>query len=113
MVKCAKNELYSITDFTKQIGSAIGSIKEPNLEKIGILKNNKLEAVVISIDEYERLKEIEEKVALAEHNNIYQAVEERKETPLSEYVSMEEMAKKFDIDVYKVLRCTISSSIHF
>ena len=102
MVKYAKNELYSITDFTKQIGSVVGSIKEQTLEKIGILKNNKLEAVVISTDEYERLKEIEEQVALAEHSGIYQAVEARKDTPLSEYVSMEEMARKFDIDMDKV-----------
>jgi len=102
MVKYARNELYSITDFTKQIGSVVASIKEHAVEKIGILKNNKLEAVVISIDEYERLKEIEEEVALAEHRKIYQAVKEREETPLSEYVSMEEMAKRFDIDLDKV-----------
>jgi len=102
MVKYAQNELFSITDFTKQIGNAVGNIKEHTLEKIGILKNNKLEAVVISTDEYERLKEIEEQVALAEHSGIYQAVGARKDTPLSEYVSMEEMAKKFDIDMDKV-----------
>jgi len=60
MVKYAQNELYSITDFIKQIGSVISSIKEHSLEKIGILKNNKLEAVVISTDEYERLKAFEE-----------------------------------------------------
>ena len=102
MVKYAKNELYSITDFTKQIGSVVASIKEHTLEKIGILKNNKLEAVVISIDEYERLKELEEKIALAEHSEIYKAVKEREETPLSEYVSMEEMVKRLDIDIDKV-----------
>jgi PHD/YefM family antitoxin component YafN of YafNO toxin-antitoxin module len=99
MVKYAKNELYSITDFTKQIGTIVKSIKDNTLEKIGILKNNRLEAVVISIDEYERLKEIEEQVALAEHKAIYTAVKDRKDTPLSEYVSMEDMAKKFDIDL--------------
>ena len=102
MVKYAQNELFSITDFTKQIGSAIGSVKEHTLEKIGILKNNRLEAVVISIDEYERLKEIEEQVALAEQSSIYKAVEARKDTPLDKYVSMEEMAKKFDIDIDEV-----------
>jgi len=102
MVKYAQNELFSITDFTKQIGSAVSSIKEHTLEKIGILKNNRLEAVVISTDEYERLKEIEEQVTLAEHSSIYKAVEERKDTPLSEYVSMEDMAKKFNIDMDKV-----------
>lgn len=99
MVKYAQNELFSITDFTKQIGSAVASIKGHSLEKIGILKNNRLEAVVISTDEYERLKELEERFELAEHAEIYSIVQERKKTPLSEYISMEEMAKKFDIDL--------------
>ena len=99
MVRYAQSELFSITDFTKQIGSVVGSIKEHTLEKIGILKNNRLEAVVISTDEYERLKALEESVLMAEHSNIYHALEERKDTPLSEYVSMEDMAKKFDIDL--------------
>ena len=99
MVKYAQNELFSITDFTKQIGSAVSNIKEHTLEKIGILKNNRLEAVVISTDEYERLKELEEQVSLAEHSIIYDAVQERRDLSLSEYVSMEDMTKKFDIDL--------------
>jgi len=102
MVKYAQNELFSITDFTKQIGSVVNSIKEHSLEKIGILKNNRLEAVVISTDEYERLKAFEEQVELAEHTNIYSILQNRKDTPLSEYVSMEVMAKKFDIDLDKL-----------
>lgn len=102
MVKYAQNELFSITDFTKQIGSVVGSIKEHSLEKIGILKNNRLEAVVISTDEYERLKALEEEFELAEHTQIYNILKERKETPLSEYVSMEDMAQKFNIDLDKI-----------
>ncbi len=102
MVKYAQNELYSITDFTKQIGSAIKRIKEHSLEKIGILKNNKLEAVVISTEEYERLKALEEQVTLAEHKAIYTEVEKRKNTPLSEYLSVEEIAEKFGIDIKNV-----------
>jgi len=102
MVKYAKNELFSITDFTKQIGSVVNSIKEHSFEKIGILKNNKLEAVVISTDEYERLKAFEEESILAEHTQIYNILQDRKDTPLSQYVSMEDMAKKFDIDLDKI-----------
>ena len=102
MVKYAQNELFSITDFTKQIGSVVNNIKEHSLEKIGILKNNKLEAVVISTDEYERLKELEEMVELAEHTQVYNLIQQRKDTPLSEYLSAEEMAKKFNIDLAKI-----------
>ena len=99
MVKYAQNELFSITDFTKQIGSIVSSIKQHSLEKIGILKNNRLEAVVISTDEYERLKAFEEIFECAEHTQIYDQIQQRKDTPLREYVSMESMAKKFDIDL--------------
>jgi len=99
MVKYAQNELFSITDFTKQIGSVVNSIKEHSLDKIGILKNNRLEAVVISTDEYERLKALEEKMELAEHTEIYNIIKERKQTPTSEYISNEDMAKKFNINL--------------
>jgi len=77
MVKYAQNELFSITDFTKQIGSIVNSIKEHTLEKVGILKNNRLEAVVISTDEYERLKAFEEQVELAEHTKNYKQAAQR------------------------------------
>lgn len=102
MVKYAQNELFSITDFTKQIGNVVNSIKEHSLEKIGILKNNKLEAVVISTDEYERLKELEERYELAEHTQIYSQVLERKKTPITEYVTMQDLAKTFDVDLGKL-----------
>lgn len=60
MVKYAENELFSITDFTKQISSLLKKIKNNSIEKIGILKNNRLEVVVLSTQEYSRLKKIEQ-----------------------------------------------------
>jgi hypothetical protein len=60
MVKYAENELFSITTFTKQISSLLRAIKDNSLEKIGILKNNRLEVVVLSTEEYSRLKKIEQ-----------------------------------------------------
>ena len=61
MVNYTENELFSITDFTKKISSLLKDIKNNSIEKIGVLKNNRLEAVVLSTAEYARLKEIEEK----------------------------------------------------
>jgi len=60
MVKYAEHELFSITTFTKQISSLLKAIKDNSLEKIGILKNNRLEVVVLSTEEYSRLKKIEQ-----------------------------------------------------
>ena len=60
MVKYAENELFSITTFTKQISTLLKAIKDNSLEKIGILKNNRLEVVVLSTEEYSRLKKLEQ-----------------------------------------------------
>lgn len=98
MVSYTQNELLSITDFTKSISKILGDIKEHTIEKVGVLKNNKLEAVVISTDEYERLKELEELMNNIEHKEIYNIVQNRINTSKSDYISMEDMAKKFNID---------------
>ncbi len=99
MVSYTQNELFSITDFAKSLSKVLSEIKGKTLEKVGVLKNNKLEAVVISTDEYERLKAIEDSMNILEHKGIYEIVKKRKTTPKSEYISMDEMAKKFDIDM--------------
>lgn len=101
-VKYAPDELLSITDFTKKIAGVLKGIKEQSIDKIGILKNNKLEAVVISTDEYERLKSLEELFSTLEHKEIYDVIQSRQNTPLSSYVSFEDMARKFNIDTKKL-----------
>ena len=98
MVSYTQNELLSITDFTKSISKILGDIKEHTVEKVGVLKNNKLEAVVISTQEYERLKELEELINNIEYKEIYEIVQNGTITPKSDYISMEDMAKKFNID---------------
>jgi PHD/YefM family antitoxin component YafN of YafNO toxin-antitoxin module len=99
MVSYTQNELLSITDFTKSISKVLGSLKEHTVEKVGVLKNNKLQAVVISTDEYERLKELEELMNNIEHKEIYETVQNRIGTPKSDYVSIDEMAKKLNINM--------------
>jgi PHD/YefM family antitoxin component YafN of YafNO toxin-antitoxin module len=99
MVRYAQNELFSVTDFAKQLGSVIKDIKEHTIEKIGVLKNNKLEAVVISTTEYERLKNYEDMIESMEHKEISNIIQDRNKTPKSEYISIEDMAKTFDIDL--------------
>ena len=60
MIRYAENKLLSITTFSKHIKKLINAIKNNHIEKIGILDNNHLEVVVLSTEEYNRLKKIEE-----------------------------------------------------
>lgn len=57
MVSYAANELIPSSDFAKKFGTYLSLIKENTVDKLAILKNNKVEAVVISKDEYEAMKE--------------------------------------------------------
>ncbi|PRM90554.1 hypothetical protein CJ671_01755 [Aliarcobacter cryaerophilus] len=99
MVSYTQNELLSITDFTKSISKILTDVKERSLDKVGILKNNRLEAVVISTQEYEKLKKLEEYLKLLEHKEIFEVVEQRKNESKDSYISLEDMAKKLEIDL--------------
>ncbi|MDQ1264085.1 MAG: hypothetical protein QG559_1086, partial [Campylobacterota bacterium] len=57
VVLFATNELIPSSDFAKKFGLYLGQIRENAVEKLAILKNNKVEAVLISKDEYEKMAE--------------------------------------------------------
>jgi PHD/YefM family antitoxin component YafN of YafNO toxin-antitoxin module len=55
MVTFSAQELIPSSEFAKKFGSYLSKIKEKSVEKLAVLKNNKIEAVIISKDEYERM----------------------------------------------------------
>jgi len=56
MVVYASHELIPSSDFAKRFGSYLAQIKSSAVEKIAILKNNNIEAVLLSKNEYEEMK---------------------------------------------------------
>jgi PHD/YefM family antitoxin component YafN of YafNO toxin-antitoxin module len=62
MVSYGANELISSSDFAKKFGSYLLQIKENSVEKLAILKNNKVEAVLVSKKDYEAMSEALKKV---------------------------------------------------
>ena len=57
MVTYSTNELIPSSEFAKKFGTYLAQIQDNTVEKLAILKNNKVEAVIISKDEYENMKE--------------------------------------------------------
>lgn len=55
MVAYKKEEMVGITEFSKAVSSFVDKISTHSLEKLAIIKHNKPEVVVVSIDEYEKL----------------------------------------------------------
>ncbi len=75
MVAYTRDEIVSATDLARNVSGTLSSITKKQKEKVAISKNNRLEAVLIDIEEYERLKEAYD---LMEHIEIAKIVEERK-----------------------------------
>jgi PHD/YefM family antitoxin component YafN of YafNO toxin-antitoxin module len=72
VVSYATNELIPSSDFAKKFGSYLGQIREHTVEKLAILKNNKVEAVLISKDEYEKMAEA---LKLVEANEMIKSIQ--------------------------------------
>lgn len=94
MVAYTQNELVSATEISKQFGEYLAKVKEGLVDKIGVLKNNKLNAVMISVEEYERMVEAQNRL---EDLEMYQEIQERLKTPKEEYISGDEVLKKLNL----------------
>jgi len=96
MVVYTQNELVSATEVSKQFGEYISKVKNGLLDKIGILKNNKLNAVILSVEEYERM-------TLAMHRleelEIAQEIKTRLETPKEQYVNGSDVLKRLNLSL--------------
>jgi len=60
MVNFARNEIISSTQLVRQFSSFMNLLKEKSVSKVGIVRNNEMEAVIIPIEEYEQLRAMAE-----------------------------------------------------
>lgn len=88
MAAFATAEMVSATDASRKLSSVLNAVASGERKKIGILRNNKVDAVVISAAEYDRFLAALE---IAEDLEIARIVEERSKTPLSDYVPFEKV----------------------
>lgn len=57
MVAYKSNEMMSSTDVAKNFGAVLSKLANHEVDKICVLRNNKPEAVVLSVLEYEQLRD--------------------------------------------------------
>ncbi len=55
MVNFNRNEIVSATQIVRQFSSIMSSLVNKTLDKIAVVRNNEMEAVILSYDEYEQL----------------------------------------------------------
>jgi PHD/YefM family antitoxin component YafN of YafNO toxin-antitoxin module len=96
MVSYTEKELVSATDISKQFSEYISKVKDGSLDKIGILKNNKLNAIILSVQEYEKLALAQE---LLEDMMIYQEVHDRLNQDKNTLLDGNEVLKKHGLSL--------------
>jgi len=94
MVTYAKEEIISSSNIVKKFSNVLNSLKKRDIEKMAILRNNKIEAVIIPLNEYEKLQEIQETI---EYQEIYNIVKEREKTE-KESISFDNVLKEYGIN---------------
>ena len=57
MISYTKDEIMTATDVVRNFSSVLKSVSKKEKEKVVIVKNNNFDAVMISVDKYEKLTE--------------------------------------------------------
>ena len=94
MITYIKEEILSSTLVSRNFGGILDKLKSRKIEKIAVMRNNLMEAVLLPVEEYENLKAIAE---LAEHSEIYNIIKQREKTALKKGVSLENILKEYKI----------------
>ena len=94
MLAYTKDELMSSTEIVRNFSAILDSIKKHDREKVAVMRKNRLEAVILSVDEYERIQGLSD---IVEHLQIYKVIKERESTPLSEYVDFDRLSGEYGL----------------
>ena len=93
MTSYASDELISSSQFAKRFGAYLSQVTSHSIDKLAILKNNRVEAVIVSKDNYERMNEALEYM---ENQEIAHLVKERTTQPHNT-LTQEEMLEHLGI----------------
>jgi PHD/YefM family antitoxin component YafN of YafNO toxin-antitoxin module len=97
MIAYSRNEIFPATHVAKRFGDILKKLKNKTLSRAAVAKNNTIEAVILPVEEYEKIQEAAEWVELKE---IEQIIKERKGSKKS--YSLEEVLKENGIDYNKI-----------
>jgi len=95
MIAYARDEIIPATEIARNFSSVFKSLINGAKERIAIAKNNKLELVVLPIEEYERLKNIAD---LAEHIEIYKTIIKRTAKDTGVRIGLNDMMNRFGVN---------------
>jgi PHD/YefM family antitoxin component YafN of YafNO toxin-antitoxin module len=95
MTTFSREEIVPSTKVSRNLSSLLNKLKSHQLEKVAVLRNNEMEAIIIPIREYEIMQSLLEK---DEYKEMYSLIKERDSTPLSSYVDFDSVLSDLKVD---------------
>jgi PHD/YefM family antitoxin component YafN of YafNO toxin-antitoxin module len=86
MTTFTKEEIVPSTKVSRNLSSLLNKLKNHQLEKIAVIRNNEMEAILIPIQEYELMQSLLEQ---DEYKAIYSLIKERGQTPNSSFIDFD------------------------
>lgn len=97
MISYSRNEIFSATQAAKKFGDILKRFKDKTLQRAAISRNNAIKAIILPVEEYEKIQEIAE---MAEMQEIAALVEARKNSPKT--YPLEEVLNEHGIDYNEI-----------
>lgn len=97
MIAYTRDEIFPATHVAKRFGEILKKLKNKTLSRAAVAKNNTIEAVILPVEEYEKIQEVAEWVEL---KDIEKIINERKGSNKS--YSLEEVLKENGIDYNEI-----------
>ena len=94
MASFSREEIVPSTKVSRNLSSILNKLKSHQLEKVAVIRNNEMEAILIPIQEYELMCSLLEQ---DEYKTMYQMVKEREPTPLTSYSSLDSILSELQI----------------
>jgi len=94
MITYLKEEIVPSSVVARNFSSLLNQLQSQKLEKIAVMRNNKMEAVILNITYFEALKQLAE---IFENLEIDKIVRERMKDNLEDAVSFDSVLEKYGI----------------
>lgn len=88
-------ELVSVTEAARHLAGLIARMKENLANKIFLTKNNTIEAVLLPIEEYEKLLDLQEEL---DHVMLFQEIRYRESVDTGKRISLAELDEKYAVE---------------
>jgi len=95
MITYTKEEILPSSVISKNFGSVLNKLRQKKLRKVAVIRNNKMEAVIIPIKEYEDIKQA---VEYYEQLEIYNNVKDRMKDSLEKTIPIENISEELEIN---------------